>query len=239
MKLQTPMPFTSLLPRSRGGLGLGNLASIVLLSAACVAAAQSNSNADQLKSDLRRLHEIRPRSGRTYSPSERDELRAILSRLNGAAADATVDLITDSLHGAKRNREVPNYAAVLPQLPALQSAMLLRIKSEADPAVKARLINCMREVKGADVLKTLVLTLDDPRPTEPGGAVLRVCDVAFDVLYSRVAQIRELGFDASSAMSDTIAPDVPIDWRDARIGKMKSGLIAKFGANLESLPPEI
>jgi hypothetical protein len=33
-------------------------------------------------------------------------------------------------------------------------------------------------------------------------------------------------------MSDSIAPDIPMEWREARIAKLKKGLTDKFGADL-------
>jgi hypothetical protein len=84
------------------------------------------------------------------------------------------------------------------------------------------------------VLKTLFAQLDDKRPVDSHGGLstLRICDYAFNIIHRRVAHIAELGLDHSTAMSDSIARDVPTEWRDARIAKLKKGLTDKFGTDL-------
>jgi hypothetical protein len=194
---------------------------------------------DQLRTDLSRLCALRPHSG-VHSSAERDELKGTIERLKHVEPARFVDVLMSFLRTAKRNREVPVFAAVLPQFPSFTREILRRIAEEPDPTLKARLINCIRQVKGSNVIKALTSELDDKRPASRDGGVsgLRVCDSAFNVIYSRVAHIRDLGFDFSSDMSDAIHPDVPVAARDARITELKSRLVAKFGPAL-NLPNDL
>jgi hypothetical protein len=102
------------------------------------------------------------------------------------------------------------------------------------------LVVCVGKIKGADVVRTLFGQLDDKRPGNSHGArsTLRICDYAFNIIYNRVAHIAELGFDHSTDMSDSIVRDVPMEWREARIAKMKKALTEKFGPDLH-LPEEL
>jgi hypothetical protein len=190
----------------------------------------------EIVSDLHRVTEIRPEN-QIHSAAEKTELNMIVQRLNDHAPSTTVSVIANNVRNAKRNKEIPAYTALLPRLPSLKQEILQRIAAESDPVTKGRLIYCTWRIKGADVIKTLVAQLDDKRPAEQpaGPSAERVCDCAFNVIYVRVARISELGLDSSTAMSDSIQPGVPIGWRDARIAKLKAGMIAKFGADLKVL----
>jgi hypothetical protein len=196
----------------------------------------TSTDAQKVANDLRRVTEIHPEA-QAHSPAETAELKAIVDRLNSQAPQTTVNVIANEVRNAKRNKVVPAYTAFLPYVPSLKPELLSRISAETDPVTKGRLIYCTWKIKGADVVKTLFAQLDDKRPAEQsaGPSAERVCDCAFNVIYVRVARISELGLDSSTAMSDSIQPGVPIGWRDARIAKLKAGMIAKFGADLKVL----
>lgn len=195
-------------------------------------AAPSSPIPHPFEDDLRELCILRPQSS-THSVEERERLKAIVDRLAAGDPREVVAAIVEGLRHKKLNREIPAYRAILPELPSIRQQMLREIRLQSDAAIKAGVIACLARVKGADVLRALIPPLEDKRAAARGGlSEVRVCDRAFNVIYSRVAHIDELGFDHSSAMSDAIAPDVPREWREARIAKMKAALTARFGAEL-------
>jgi hypothetical protein len=100
-----------------------------------------------------------------------------------------------------------------------------------------RLCRSAYVVEGPDAVRALFPALDDLRKAEiadaPWTDSFRVCDHAYNRIYPLVRHIRELGLNAGTEMSDAIQTGVPMDWRDARIAKLKQGLIAKFGPDLQ------
>lgn len=199
------------------------------------------SSGQEIEADLARIHQIPPQSEDVQSPAERKEAEAIVSRLNRADQHQLANAVTDAIRNAKTGREVADYASLMPRILSIKSEILQKIGTEPDPVLKSRLINSCRYVKGADVLKALISQLDDKRAADseqPGYFGFRVCDWAFNVIYMRLSNIPELGMDTSTAKSDSISHNVPIDWRDARIGKLKTGLTKKFGPGLH-LPDQL
>jgi hypothetical protein len=201
----------------------------------------NDSSSGQIAMDLERIHKIPPQNQTLQPRAEREEISGIVERLNRGDHEKVASAVVNAIQKANPGREIANYAALLPKVPSVKPDILRRIQSEPNPVLKARLINCVRDVKGTDVVKALIPQLDDKTPADSqqtGPFALRVCDYAFDSIYLHVHHIPDLGLDASTAMSDIIQRDIPIDWRDARIAKLKSGLTKKFGPNLD-LPNDL
>ena len=215
-----------------------SLAFAAALAGETAAPTPERTSPDQFERDLRELCDLQPQT-RRQSADEQDRLRAIMARLANGEPREVVAAMVEGLRRQKRNREIPAYREVLPQLPSLKQEMLREIRLQSDATVKAGLIACISRVKGAEVIRALLPPLDDHRLAGQGGlSELRVCDYAFNAVYLRVAQIRELGLDYTSAMSDAIHESIPLERRDERIAKLKSALTARFGADL-NLPDDI
>ena len=230
MRTNRPTNFTS----SFRNFLLTTTFAAALSSVLGVSPTPSARNSDQVPNELRRLCEIGPQNSR-LSAAERTEVKDIKEHLRNGDPQQVVSGFAEGIHNGKPNREVPAYRKILPELPAVKQEMLRRIAAESNPVVKGGLINCMSYVKGADVIRALMQELDDKRgaAVKGGPSQLRVCDEAFNVIYDRIAAVRELGFDFSSDMTDAIHPDVPVEGRDARIAKLKAALVAKYGPDLK------
>lgn len=211
------------------------LLSLVVLSEAAPSSEKTPAGRplDPVGSDLAQVHKL-PIYEHARSASEREQAAAIIDRLNRANHREVAEALIVAIRGAKSGREVVDYRALLPKLPQIKDHILRRISSEGDPMLKGRLVICIGDVRGGDVMRTLFAQLDDKRPvnSREGPSTLRICDYAFNIIYGRVAHIAELGLDHSTAMSDSMARDIPIEWREARIAKLKKGLTEKFGPDL-------
>jgi hypothetical protein len=193
---------------------------------------------DPIRADLKRLGELDAVAAK--SPDKKLEATQILERINHSDHETVAQAFVDSVTEANSRKVVFSYAQALPKLSRdVRSAVLNKLGAETDAIRKAKLIGALSVVEGPEVVKALFPLLDDRRKAEIAGAPwtdrFRVCDHAFNRIYMLVRRIPEIGLNAGPEMSDAIQTDVPIEWRDQRIAKLKSGLVAKFGSKLDLL----
>jgi hypothetical protein len=191
---------------------------------------------DPIRADLKRLGELNALA--TKSPDKKLEATQILERINRSDHKTVAQAFVDSVTEADSRKVVFSYAQALPKLSGdVRSAVLKKLGAETDAIRKAKLIGGLSVIEGPDVVKALFPLLDNREKAEIAGAPwtdrFRVCDHAYNRIYLLVRRVRELGLNAGPEMSDAIQTDVPIEWRDARIAKLKQRLIAKFGSNLD------
>jgi hypothetical protein len=196
---------------------------------------------DQIRADVKRLGEL----GVDAKKSQDQKLEAtqILERVNDSNPEIVAQAFVDSVTEANSRKVVFAYAQALPKLGRdARLAIFNKVGAERDAVPKAKLIGALYVVEGPDVVRALFPALEDRRKAEiadePWTDSFRVCDHAYNRIYLLVRHIRELGLNAGTEMSDAVQTGVPMDWRDARIAKLKQGLIAKFGPDL-NLPEKL
>ncbi len=190
---------------------------------------------DEIHTYLVRYHEIR--GSMTRDSDEKAETNKIVERLNQQDTHAVASQLLSAIQDASSRKQIGSYAALLPKLhPEVKAAVLARLIAEPDANQKARLVRALYFAEGSDVVKALFSQLNDTRPADIDGnaasTAMRVCDYAFNRIYMLVRNIPELELNAGTEMSDAIQIGVPVEWRDARIAKLKAGMIKKFGREL-------